>query len=523
MRLGIDLGTTRTVVAHVDRGNYPVVSFEDERGHPTEHFPTVVAAHQGGLCYGFEALAAAAQGAPLLRSFKRALASPAVSAATPLVIGDEQHPLLEVLEGFVRALKEALLTRSNLPAGGKQKDPVRELAAVVAVPAHAHAAQRFLTMEAFRRAGIEVSALLNEPSAAGLEYTHRLSRTLTGRRSAIVVYDLGGGTFDASLVKAWGQHHEILATAGDSHLGGDDFDAALAACALLARGQGEALEERGRQALLLACREAKEGIGPNKRRIVLEEPVAATVSIDDFYAAVTPLVERTLAVMAPLVGRLNDDEAAGAERLDGVAGVYLVGGGSGLPLIARVLKERFGRRVHRSPYPSASIAIGLAIAADERSGFTLQDRFSRSFGVFREGAGGAALSFDPIVETGAALPQERSVVVRRRYRAAHNLGHYRFVECASLGAETLSDFVPFGEVLFPFDSALREASDLRAVAVERTGPGPLIEERYVLAPSGLVEVELEDLDDGFARTFRLGVNGVEAAAAPKKPRKKAKA
>ena len=574
MKLGIDLGTTRTVVAYADRGNYPVVTFDDEDGDATEHFPSVVALQDGALVYGFDAIVAARNGAPLVRSFKRALAAADVNADTPVTIGGATFPLLHVMTGFVRALLDALATRSNLPKptaksakaafskGGKRDaaaaradgersakgakkssaskrddgstPPQAAYSAVVAVPAHAHAAQRFLTLEAFKAAGVDVLALLNEPSAAGFEYTHRLARTVSSNRTRVVVYDLGGGTFDASLVRVDGAHHDVVATAGDNRLGGDDFDEALARCAAKAAGKSyEKLSAADRAKLLQACREAKESLGPNKRKITIDAPFVATVLVDDFYEAASPLVERSVRVMAPLLARLDaeaardgeaapvdedddddDREAGEGAGLGRLAGIYLVGGGSGLPLVSRVLKERFGRRVHRSAYPGASTAIGLAIASDDESGYSLTDRYARSFGVFRERDGGKRLSFDSIVTADAVLPDalgdgdgaDRVLVARRRYRAAHNVGWFRFVECPSVdaGGEPKGDLLPFGEVVFPFDARLRGLNDLRGVPVERKSDGPVIEERYLLDKSGLVEVEIQDVDAGFTRTFRLG-------------------
>jgi molecular chaperone DnaK (HSP70) len=90
--------------------------------------------------------------------------------------------------------------------------------------------------------------------------------------------------------------------------------------------------------------------------------------------------------MVPIMSRA--DEAAATPGFAEIAGVYVVGGASELPIVARALRERFGRRVHRSPYPSAAVAIGLSIAADAGAGFELVDRYARTFGVFREGAGG---------------------------------------------------------------------------------------------------------------------------------------
>ncbi|GAB3710112.1 Hsp70 family protein [Mariniluteicoccus flavus] len=363
MQLGIDLGTTRTVVAFADRGNYPVVSFSDQFGDAVDHVPSVVAAVEGSLVHGFDALEAAESGAAALRSFKRALADPNVAPHTPVRVGDLEVSILELMFDFLRSLRSTLRTRSN---ADPQLATAMEGRCVIAVPAHAPGTQSFLTLEAFNRAGFDVSAVVNEPSAAGLEYTHSQGRTLNSKRTRIIVYDLGGGTFDASLVKVDGTAHEIVASLGHNRPGGDDFDAVLAGLVLdeawLARRD---LDDRAYASLLDDCRDAKEHLSPQSKRVTLDlGGEAVTVRVDDFYSRATPLVDQTLAAMAPLVGGLDDD----SPDLTDIAGIYLVGGASSLPLIPRCLRERFGRRVHRSPYPGASTAIGLAIAADPTAG-----------------------------------------------------------------------------------------------------------------------------------------------------------
>lgn len=166
---------------------------------------------------------------------------------------------------------------------------------------------------------------------------------------------------------------------GVNRLGGDDFDAVLADLAIGAAGR-PALSDSDRRALLEECREAKERLSPQTKRITVEVAGAPVlISIDDFYAAAQQLVHASLEAMAPLVAALADESGN-----DQLAGIYLVGGGSGLPLVPRLLRERFGRRVHRSQYPASSTAIGLAIAADSASGFSLADRLWRGIGVFRE-------------------------------------------------------------------------------------------------------------------------------------------
>ena len=500
MQIGIDFGTTRTVVAACDRGNYPVVAFEDGRGDSVEWFPSVVAEVGGELRYGFEALEAG-PGATRMRSFKRLLAG--ATPSTPVHIGEAQATVAELVAGYFAALRSALLERSNLPRAA----PGEALEATVAVPANARGGQRLLTLDAFRAAGFQVLSMLNEPSAAGFEYTHRYRNTLSARREHIVVYDLGGGTFDVSLIRMSGGRHDAVATAGLGHLGGDDFDAVLAELVLARAGVSRAaLDAATLESLLGRCRDAKERINPSSRKVVVEadlggRSVEASVPIGELYEACAPLIAETLDTMAPVLARLDGDADSG------LAGIYVVGGASALPAVGRELRERYGRRVHRSPYPFAAVAIGLAIAADET--FELTDRLSRCFGVFREAQGGDDIAFDPIFSAEAPLPArgEAGPAHERTYRAAHNLGHFRFVECGTVSSDggPDGDVTPFGEVVFPFDPALRARGvDLAAVPVSRIGRGPLVRERYRVDESGIVEITITDLDSGFSREYRLG-------------------
>ncbi len=509
VQLGIDFGTTRTVVAMADRGNYPVLDFVDHAGDAASAIPSVIAARDGELRFGFDALAVA--GDPtftLLPSFKRLFARHA-SASHEVRIGDATVTLSALLTGFFAYVHHAISGRVR-----RAKGPLR---AAVAVPANALGAQRLTTLDAFRRAGFDAFAMLNEPSAAGFEYTHRHRNTLSPRRDLVVVYDLGGGTFDASAVRiaapgagaGTGLVHEVLATAGLARLGGDDFDEALAKTALLQVNLDlDELPARGKRALLLQCRDAKEQLHPSSRKIVVDLDAAlgklapkpeVVVATADYYEACMPLVERTLEAMAPV---LSDGELAE------LAGIYVVGGASELPVVARVLRERFGRRVHRSPYPSAAVAIGLAIAADEESNFTLVDRYARTFGVFREAEAGREVIFDPIFAPDTALPaRARAPLTRTRaYRAVHNVGHYRFFECTALDAlgKPRGDMTLFGDVHFPFDPALAETEAARTPVERQSTEGPRIEESYSLDERGIVEVVIKNLDAGYERVFRLG-------------------
>jgi len=496
VKLGIDFGTTHTVVALVDRGNYPVVGFDG-----VEAIPSLVAARHedGALRFGHEAAAVRHQPHwTTLRSFKRLLDE--ARLGTEVAMGPRAVPLLDVLVGFFSQLHRDLVATSN--AGLTVDEP---LEAAVSVPASASTAQRFLTLEAFRRAGFDVKALLNEPSAAGLEYAHRYRSTLTARREHVVVYDLGGGTFDASLVKMSGRAHEVMATRGAKRLGGDDFDEAILAFAI-EKYRLEKVTDAQRALLLEECARQKESVGPNTKRFLLDLSAiggeALAVPMEDVYHACEPLVQETIDAVAPLL-----EEPGAGVSWDEVAGLYVVGGGGAFPLVARRLKERFGeRRVRRSPYPFAATAIGLAAFLDEETGWTLTERLTRHFGVFREAEQGGTVSFDLIFPEGTQLPKpgEPPLVASRRYGAVHNIGHLRYLECSRVsGGRPDGDVTPWEEILFPYDPSLRDRSDLAGLPVVRTENGPEVEETYTCGPEGAVTVAVALLGDGFRRTYSL--------------------
>ena len=368
--------------------------------------------------------------------------------------------------------------------------------------------------------------MLNEPSATGFEYSHRYRSTLTARREHVVVYDLGGGTFDASLVRMSGASHDVLATGGRPDVGGDDFDVVLARSALAKGGIDPETVSRRRMARLLDhCRDAKERLSPNTKRVVLDledaigqGPASVTVETKELYEACRPLVDATLAAMTPVMNRL--DRRGDAERGDGVAlelsedalrqiaGIYVVGGATAFPAIGRAVRERFGRRVHTSPYPSAAIAVGLAIAGDRELGYALTDRFSRYLGVFREGDN-ATITFDPILTESSPLPSpgDRPYALERAYRAMHNVGHYRIVECATVDAQGAPQgrITPAVDVYFPFDRTLRHPDvDLSRVPILRSGrEGPLVREEYRLDEHGLVELVMTDVESSYSMSYRL--------------------
>jgi molecular chaperone DnaK (HSP70) len=506
MRLGVDFGTTRTRVAACLSGNYPLITFAGEDGASRDWYPSLIAAQGERVVFGLHA--EAIQYHPewdLLRSFKRLLGASRPDAIWR--VGGLERPALEWVTRFLSALRRDLLQRSSLEIGSRER-----LEVMVGSPAHTNSNQRFLTLEAFRRAGFDVIGMLNEPAAAGIEYAHRYrSADLSRRREHVAVYDLGGGTFDASVVRMTGNRHDVVASQGVAQLGGDDFDAALLALALDDPALRDQPPKAPESRLLTLCREAKEGLNPNSRKVVVDfgqlDPALAPVlvAVPQFYAACSPLIERTLEATGAAL-----QEALGASEgdIDGLGVVYLVGGSCELPVLARALRDHFGKRVRRSPYPSSATAVGLAIAADRGSEYVLSDRFSRHFGVWREAEHGQRVAFDPVFGKETPLPAigEPPLVVRRRYHPAHNIGRFRFLECTALGqeGEPTGDILAWEEVVFPFAAKL-ESSRLRETPVQRDPAvfNHTVEETYRCDSAGVVEVTIADLTSGASRTFRI--------------------
>ncbi|MDO5700275.1 MAG: Hsp70 family protein [Bowdeniella nasicola] len=501
MKLGIDYGTTRIVAAYPDRGNYPIVQFPDLQGDVRPYLPSVIAADGSRLLFGFEAEAAARRGAPVLRSFKRLLAGVESGYTNPLRLGEVETTVYELFVAQARAVRARLIEELGTD----------DFDVTLAVPAHAFTMQRLLTMDAFAEAGFTVRELLNEPSASGIEYAHRYSSTISSRRTRVLVFDFGGGTFDASIVDISGRDHTVLATRGDNSLGGEDLDAAIIEVALAEAGLSpEDLSDSASYDLYEQSRAAKESLVPQSRRIVLElEGDAVVLPVERIYEATEPIIERTLRTIAPLLEPIDRADsivsasAPGALGAD-IAGLYLVGGASQFPAIGRSLRETFGRRVRRSHYPAASTAIGLAIAADPDAGVRVRDQLSRGVGVFREDHEGRSVTFDPLL----APDTPSGVVATRRYRPAHNVGHYRFVEYTRIDPDGVprGEVRPLAQVLMPFSRELQEryapndavaAHELRRVEVTPAWCDSEVEETYTIDEAGIVRVQVRDLSTGY--------------------------
>lgn len=506
VKVGIDFGTTRIVVAAVDRGNYPLVNFDTPDGNSRDWFPPLFAVRGETRVYGWEAWMK--QGQPewtVVRSLKRCLKD--AGPETRIEIAGQSLEVRQLLREMMAALRLQLREHSTLRDDGNQP-----LEAMLGVPANANSNQRFLTTEAARDAGFEVLGLLNEPSAAAVEFAHR--DLVTRKRDSpgrLLVYDLGGGTFDASLIELGDGEHSIVASDGIPNLGGDDFDEILAELALdaadISREHRDSLSANEWFILVDECREKKESLSPNTRKLNLDldrvRPNWPEVSVNAslFYDRCRSLIESTRSVVDDLL-------AAHPERP--VESLYITGGGSELPPVARILRENYGRRVRRSAYMRSATAIGLAVRADTRSGFTLRDRFMRNFGLWREADHGHGIIFDLVFPRGTELPGPKQPPLRsvRSYRPAHNIGHFRFLECARLANDgrPVGEISDWDDIRFPFDPDLQDRADLLGVSVMRTPATSnfLVEETYTCDSSGNLAVAISNKSTGYEKKFRLG-------------------
>ena len=456
--------------------------------------------------YGWEAFAQ--QGKPdwtIIRSLKSRLKTAGPYSGFELL--GARLNLSEIMAELMTTLRRDLLERSTLGAG--KYEPLQVM---LGVPANANSNQRFLTEEAARAAGFDVLGILNEPSAAAVEYAYRNgAQRKTRANGSLLVYDLGGGTFDISLVELGENEHCVIASDGIPDLGGDNFDEILAFLVLGEAGKPEADEPSLTAAewyrLFDECREKKEALTPNSRKISVDlERVRknwgeVSIPVDSFYERCRSLVESSRVVTENLLtlhpGQVIDT-------------LYLTGGGSELPPVARILRETFGRRVKRSAYMRSATAIGLAIRAAGHEDRPLRDQFTKNFGVWREADDGRNVVFDVIFPRGVKLPSrgEGPLRIVRLYHPAHNIGHFRYLECAQLSSDRQpeGEISNWDEIRVAFDPKLGASEDLAGQPVRRLAAAPelLIEEEYTCDANGDVRVSIRDKSTQRSHDYRLG-------------------
>jgi len=506
MRIGIDFGTTRTVVSAVKNGTYPVVTFS-WKNEIKDYIPSIAAVQDGNLYFGWSAAERLHQpGVRLLRSFKRLMGHFRPEDTVDLGPG-MTISMLELLTRFLAHVKRMIRKHGNLPVARGSR-----LEAMVATPANANSNQRYLTLEAFRSAGFQVLGAMNEPSAAVLEYLHHLSSGFGTKspKRCVIIYDLGGGTFDTSVVAIADGKHDVIGYEGVATLGGDDFDEIILDMVLeQIRLSRDRLNSTEITRLLEECRERKEGLRYNTRNMMVDvgavldgkEPVVLeTVQL---YDRCRPIIEQSLEAVQNLLSNNNLSEAGAARS---IASFYLVGGSVSFPPVARELRTLYKSKIKPSPYPQASTSMGLAVAADQQVHVGIRETVSRHFGVWREI--GADKVFDPIFSKDNRVdPETGRLTVTRCYRPWHNIGFLRYLECSLLGkaGEPEGDISVWQNIYFPYDPVLADRKHVTGIPIERREDLSSQEvcETYVYDTAGIIGVEIENCTAGYRRSYRL--------------------
>nr|WP_315184038.1 Fe-S protein assembly chaperone HscA [uncultured Albidiferax sp.] len=360
--VGIDLGTTHSLVATVRSGE--AVCLPDDQGRVI--LPSVVRYLAGDKRQiGHDALAAQASDpentiASVKRFMGRGLADIAQREKLPYVFIDKPGMVgLQTAHGEKSPVEVSaeILATLRFRAEDSFLDDV--YGAVITVPAYFDDAQRQATKDAAQLAGLNVLRLINEPTAAAIAYGLD-----NGSEGIYAVYDLGGGTFDISILRLSQGVFEVIATGGDAALGGDDYDRALADWVLAQTGQ-QAVTASDKVALNAAARACKEALSATDLVAFHADVSGASVQLDvkksDFEAATAHLTARTMAAVRKA---LRDAKLT----VDEVQGTVMVGGSTRMPQIQRAVADFFGRAPLTNLNPDEVVALGAAIQANQLAG-----------------------------------------------------------------------------------------------------------------------------------------------------------
>ena len=376
--VGIDLGTTNSLVAYVQNGA-PVV-IRDESNDPL--LPSVVSLGEDGTIFvgreaqrrlltapgrtvysvkrfmgrGIEDVKGEASLLPFRVSGPSDESRAETGGVVRIGIGEREFTPPEISAFVLRELKH----RAEEFFRGQGEFDFEVDRAVITVPAYFNDAQRTATRDAGRLAGLEVLRIVNEPTAASLAYG--LDKR---NRGTIAVYDLGGGTFDISILKVEDGVFQVLATNGDTHLGGDDIDLLLVSAVLKeVQYVGPNFSSGTIQAIRKAVITAKSDLSEQHETEIRVEPgpdlpngYRKRITRTEFERLIQPLIDRTL---APCRQALAD---AGLQPRD-IDEAVLVGGSTRIPLVRRAVEELFARKPHSELNPDEVVALGAAVQAD---------------------------------------------------------------------------------------------------------------------------------------------------------------
>lgn len=370
--VGIDLGTTNSLVAVIHPESRKPVALKEHNGMSL--VPSVIHFDESGnVLVGEEAKPyLQTDAANTIFSAKRLMGKiyKDVKDAGELaykIIDDDANKLVKVQVGnkFYSPVDLSSLILKELKKQAEHilKTPVTK--AVITVPAYFNDAQRQATRDAGKLAGLDVLRIINEPTAASLAYgfgTTGNSNQGGKNDQTIAVYDLGGGTFDISILHIANGIFEVLSTHGDTLLGGDDFDNAIVNY-WMAENDFEGDKTLHRQALRLIAEEAKKSLSDNETFEKQYKGYKLKLSLAAFNGLIKPIADKTIIACKHA---LKD---AGLNKQD-IDEVVMVGGSTRVPLVKQMVKDFFGKQLNDSVHPDEVVALGAAIQADILAGNT---------------------------------------------------------------------------------------------------------------------------------------------------------
>ncbi|MDQ2819283.1 MAG: Fe-S protein assembly chaperone HscA [Pseudomonadota bacterium] len=363
LAVGIDLGTTNSLVATVRSGTPEVLS--DEDGHPL--LPSIVRYLPNGHAHiGYKAQAHQTTDpkntiVSVKRFMGRGLADIAHAENMPYDFQDSPGMVqLKTVAGLKSPVEISAQILATLRQRAEDSLGDELVGAVITVPAYFDDAQRQATKDAAQLAGLNVLRLLSEPTAAAIAYG--LDQ---GKEGVYAVYDLGGGTFDISILKLSKGVFEVLSTGGDSALGGDDFDHRLF-CYIMEQAGLAPLSDEDTATLMVKARQAKELLSTNAATTVdaiLQSGELVQVRITDeiFFDITKHLVAKTMTA----IRKAMRDADVSVEDVDGVV---MVGGSTRMPHVRRVVSDFFHTIPHANIDPDKVVALGAAIQANLLAG-----------------------------------------------------------------------------------------------------------------------------------------------------------